>query len=52
MTYIKIPVPDLEQLKENLKDESWVAYYRKSDSFVGPIKSIVYLLDFLKNNKK
>jgi hypothetical protein len=46
MTYIRTSLPPLEELKERLTDESWVNYYSKYDSFTGPIKSIVYLLDF------
>lgn len=46
MTYIRTSLPPLDELKIRLEDQSWVNYYRKYDSFTGPINSIVYLLNF------
>jgi hypothetical protein len=47
MTYINCELPPLDELIERLRDDVWVDYYKKFDSFKGPADSIQYLMDFL-----
>lgn len=48
MTYLIANVPEVDILKERLKDTHWVNYYARFDSFQGDSKGIEYLLKFLK----
>ena len=57
MSYINIRLPEVEVLKERLKDDDrWYMFYLKCDSFLGSQESIEYLSEQLKlhteKNKK
>ena len=44
MTYIKITLPELDVLKEQLKNPKKLEFYKKYDVFQGPSESVKYIL--------
>jgi hypothetical protein len=48
MTYIKTNLPELNTLKEYLKDPEKIEYYKKYDVYIGSIESVEYLREALK----
>ena len=49
MTYIAAYVPDVETLTERLKEDHWVTYYARFDSYNGDADGIAYLVSFLRS---
>jgi hypothetical protein len=48
MTYLIAHIPDPETLSQRLKEQHWIDYYSKFDSFNGDSEGIKYLVDFFK----
>lgn len=48
MTYLIANVPDPETVEERLKEQHWIDYYARFDSFQGDAEGIKYLVNFLK----
>jgi len=51
MTYIKVNLPDVKILKEQLKNPERLNHYRKYDTYIGSPESVEYLLKELKRNR-
>jgi len=48
MTYLIAHIPDPQTLSQRLKEQHWIDYYSKFDSFNGDLEGIQYLLEFFK----
>ena len=50
MSYVKIHIPEIYQLKEQLESDKdkWIQYYSKYEALIGSSDSVYYLTQIIK----